>query len=213
MATAFSRHVNNHELKIGSTTRALDLMRDADGRAMYDVSTEIPPYRNPLLFSQTNWTGGHRQREYLDPTRYFEGESIDTTQYGRILLGPKIYSVGVSGGDLGANPIHKPIWFESISKWMVATATKVFSFDGNNFVEEEEFVGETISWLVDIDDVMYVCLGNSTKYYYTTNGSDYTQTDLSAIRPLRKDGQHEEALKKLLALIAQASTKPVVNIR
>ena len=171
MTSAYGRRQHDHELSLtpysATTTQQLELARDENGRTLYQVSTEIPTYRNPFLFIQSNWTGGHRQREFINPTMYYEGESIDTTHDGRIFLGPKIYSPT----DLGANPVHKPIWFNSISKWMVATATKVFSFDGTNFTEEEEFAGKTITWLVDIDDVMYVCLGTGTKYYYTTNGS------------------------------------------
>jgi len=62
---------------------------------------------------------------------------------------------------------------------MCATATQVYQFDGNNFVSKETFTGETITWMVDINDVLYVCLGTGTKYYYSTNGADYTQTDLT----------------------------------
>jgi hypothetical protein len=178
MATAFNYRVNDHELKIGSTTRALELMRDDEGRAMYTVSTEIPQYQNPLLFTQTDWTGGHRQREYIDPTKYYEGQSIDTTHEGRIILAPKIYSVGVSGGDLGSTPVDF-IWFAAISKWLCATASKVFWYDGINFVEKVDLTGNTITDLVVVNDVLYVCLGSSTKYYYSTDGETYTQTDLT----------------------------------
>ena len=178
MATAFSHHTNDHELVIDSTTRALELMRDEDGRALYTVSEELPVYQNPLTFSQTTWTGGHRQRDFFASDKYYEGQSIDTTQDGRIILGPKIYSVGISGGTLGAEPKHF-IWFNSISKWICATNTKVFWYDGTNFVEKTEIAGQVISSLAVVADILYVCLGTSTRYYYTADGTTYTQTDLT----------------------------------
>ena len=179
MATAFSSYSHDHELKIGSTTRALELARDENGRAMYQVYTDIPEYRQPLTFTQSDWTGGHRQRDFLDATKYYEGKNIDTFQDGRVILGPKINTVGVSGGSLGATPKFF-LWYNAISKWMCATAKKVFSYDGTNFVVEKDFSAiADITGLVEFDDIMYVCLGSGTKYYYTANGTDYTQTDLT----------------------------------
>jgi hypothetical protein len=178
MGTAFYPHAKDHEIKIDSTTKSLELALDENGRPLYRVITDIPQYRQPLLFTQSTWTGGHRQRDFVDPTQYYEGKNIDTFQDGRVVLGPKISKVGVSGGDLGATPKHF-LWYNGISKWMCATTTKVFSYDGTNFVEEEEFAGKTITDLCEFEDIMYVCLGVGTKYYYTANGSDYTQTDLA----------------------------------
>lgn len=80
--------------------------------------------------------------------------------------------------DLGANPVCF-CWFNAISKLMVATNTKAFWYDGSLFAEKEEFAGETITSMAEIDDILYVCLGSSTKYYYTTDGASYTQTDLT----------------------------------
>lgn len=334
MASAFSSRTNDHEFLIGSTTRALELMRDSDEKAMYQVSTEVPEYMNPLTFTQTNWIGGHHQRDYLNPLKYFEGQSIDTTQDGRIILGPKVHSVspsaGVmfeyhnSGGDASAVPdstqamaqtftpsvahtitkvnlqlgraVTVPVtitisikatdsnghptgsalcsgtteavglptygseiwrevslgagtaltadtqyaivmtlsndsaswkydntdptytggcylfsadggstwtansgrdlmfeeygnsfeatplyytWFPAISQWMCATTERVFWYDNINMVEKKAFLGETITGLAVVADILYVCLGASTKYYYSTDGVTFTQTDLS----------------------------------
>jgi len=182
MATAYTHRSNDHELALtpyaAANTKALEIMRDDDGRPIYTVSTETPEYRNPFVFEQTSWIGGHRQRDYINPFKYYEGESIDTTQDGRILLGGKIFSVGVSGASLGAEPKHF-IWFAAITKWMCATTSKVFWYDGINFVEKTDITGETISNLAVVNDILYVSLGTSTKYYYSADGITYTQTDLA----------------------------------
>ncbi len=171
-------YANDHEIKIGSTTKGLKLIRNEDGSAMYQVIEEIPQYRNPLRFTQIDWREGHGQHDFTNPSVYFEGQSIDTTQEGKVFLGPLIYSVGIDGGDLGANPVTF-VWFSAISRWMCATATKVFWYDGLYFVEKKEFAGETITSLVEINGILYVSLGTSTKYYYSSDGATYTQTDLT----------------------------------
>jgi len=170
-------HTNDHEIKVGSTTKALKLIRDDKKSALYNVFEEIPNYQQPLLFTQTDWIGGHGQYDFEQPDVYFEGQSIDTTQEGRLCLGPLIYTVGIDGSTLGANPVCF-VWFSAISKWLVATATKVFWYDDTNFVEKEEFAGEVITSMVVINDILYVCLGTSTKYYYSADAVTFTQTDL-----------------------------------
>lgn len=89
---------NDHEIKIGSTTKKLKLIRDDSGAALYSVIEEIPPHQSQLRFTQDNWIGGHGQYDFKEDDVYFEGQSIDTTQDGRVFLGPLIYTVG-SGGN------------------------------------------------------------------------------------------------------------------
>lgn len=170
---------HDHELVINSVTKKLDLVKDGTGSPMYQVVEDIPPYQAQLRFTQSDWLGGHGQYDFRQPDMYFEGQSIDTTQEGRVFLGPLINQVGILGGSLGATPVCF-CWFNAISKLMVATATKVFWYDGTNFVEK--FDGSaigTITNMVDINDVLYVCFGSSVKYYYSTDGANYTQTDLT----------------------------------
>lgn len=228
---------NDHRIKIGSGIRGLQLIRDDRGTALYNVTEDIPNYQPQLRFRQNDWLGGHGQYDFTRGDMYFEGQSIDTTQEGRIILGPLINSVGISGGTLGANPVCF-CWFNTISKWMVATATRVFWYDGTNFVMKWDRANHdwtashafttadwcrpttynghiyecttagtsggteptwgttdagttadggavwtcrsiTITDLVDIDDILYVSLGSSALYYYSSNGADYTVTDLT----------------------------------
>jgi len=171
----------DHELVIGTTTKKFRLIRDDSNAPMYWVDEEIPRYRNPLRYEQTNWIGGHGQHRNDENKKndlYFEGQSIDTTQEGRVILGPLINTVGVSGGTLGANPVCF-CWFGAISKWMVATATKVFWYDNTNFVEKKEFAGETITHMIEYNGILYVALGSSSLYYTSADGETYTVTDLT----------------------------------
>jgi len=124
---------HDHELVIAGVTKGLNLIKDDSGRAMYSVIEETPKYENPLLFTQTDWVGGHGQYAFNKKDLYFDGQSIDTTQDGRVILGPLINSVGISGGTLGANPVCY-CWFSAIGKLLVATATRVFWYDDTYFV-------------------------------------------------------------------------------
>jgi hypothetical protein len=83
----------DHEITIGSTTRSLNLLRDTTGKAIYSMTEDIPAHLDNILFEQHDWVGGHGQYGMVNPSMYFDGQSIDTTQEGRILLGPEIKEV------------------------------------------------------------------------------------------------------------------------
>ncbi len=87
----------DHELKIDSTTEKFRLVRDDNKQAMYSIENFVPNYRNPLTFTQKNWVGGHGQNTMKVPDKYFEGQSIDTTQEGRVFLGGAINTVIATG--------------------------------------------------------------------------------------------------------------------
>ena len=320
-------HTNDHELKIGSTTRGLKLIKDDKGVALYNVLEDIPRYQNPMEFVQDNWLGGHGQHTFEQPDMYFEGQSIDTTQDGRVILGANInraigerkalvdgavaddgtvttdetseaqestandmtllpatpavndayyfgsdeefnklwLNVGTAGAgtwtitweyyngswialtsvvdattgftvvglktvsfsgpgdwattdvsgvtgkywirgrvsaytsittqpkgtqawveepakdELDANPVDI-VWFNTTSTPFVATATKVYEvlITGNlGFWERKDFTGKTITKLHVHDGVLYVAIGSSNKWYYSTDGYVFTQTDLA----------------------------------
>jgi hypothetical protein len=84
---------HDHQIQVGSTTTSLKLATDTSGTALYSVSEDTPSYNQILEIEQKNWIGGHGQHELTNPNMYFSGQSIDTTQEGRILLGPKISEV------------------------------------------------------------------------------------------------------------------------
>jgi hypothetical protein len=90
-----SRHEHDHELVIGGTTKRLDLMTDSSGKKMYSVIEDVPKYDQKIEWSQIDWTGGHGQYVWGEdgPNCYFSGRSIDTTQKGRVIPGPKINEV------------------------------------------------------------------------------------------------------------------------
>jgi hypothetical protein len=91
MATA-----EDHEIVVGSTTTRLRLARDANGKPAYSVTEDIPQYNQVLEAGQTEWISGHGQYEREQSGMYFDGQSIDTTQEGRVMLGPKITEVYIS---------------------------------------------------------------------------------------------------------------------
>ncbi len=175
-------HTHDHELKVDSTTKKFKLARRDDGSVIYQVSEDVPQYRDSLKFIMRNWQGGHGQFSIKQPEVYFDGQSIDTTQEGKVTLGPLINSVGVGAStSLGATPVCF-CWYAAISKLMVATATKVFWYDSSTgyFVEKEDF--SAIGIITDMKEynaVLYVALGMDDLYYTSTNGADFTVTDLT----------------------------------
>ena len=168
---------NDHELMIDSVRKGLKLVRDTKGSAMYSVSEEIPTYEKSLKFSMKDWSGGHGQFEFEDKVIYYDGQSIDTTADGRIILGPLINPVGITGpADLDSDPVCF-CWFSAISKLMMATAEQVYWYDGNYWVSQVTFSGETITDMIEYNGVLYVALGSSVLYQYSTDGENYTATD------------------------------------
>ncbi len=119
---------HDHELKIDSKTDHFELMRDEDGQAIYRVETIIKQHRDPLTFTQTSWLGGHGQHDMEVVDMFFEGQSIDTTQEGRLLLGPKIYTVQEDDDTaLDSAPV-KFMWNPTVGELIVATSGKIYRY-------------------------------------------------------------------------------------
>ena len=171
----------DHELKIGTTTRSLTLARNDDGSPMYQVREEIPQYRNPLRYEQTNWIGGHGQHDFVQPDMYFEGQSIDTTQEGRVFLGPLIYEVKESDDTVLDSAVVCFLWFEAGSKLLCATSGKIYRYDvGSN--AKWTAATTTVAGVTDMivmGAIVYAAVGSSTLWYYSTDGITWTQTDLT----------------------------------
>ena len=173
----------DHQIEIDDKTKEFTLATRQDGGRQYQV-TEIPlsvsgegeisPDR-ALEFRQTDWVGGHGQGDFIIPDMYAEGQSIDTTNDGRVILGPLIYTVGISGDDLGANPVSFK-WYAAISKLMVNTSAKVFWYDGTNFVAKTTLAG--VLDLTEFAQILYLPRGDTGAYYSTTDGAAYTICDL-----------------------------------
>ncbi|MFA5036690.1 MAG: hypothetical protein WC479_05890 [Candidatus Izemoplasmatales bacterium] len=247
-----TNRTHDHELLIGSTTYRLNLIRDDNGKALYSVTEDVPEYSPEIAFEQTDWINGHGNYWFNDESAYFEGQSIDTTQEGRIILGPKIHEVYESDGtELDSAPVCFG-WFAAASTpvWLCATAGKIYRYakvdtgiDTNEtldttetgvdldatgataipvgsviHVENEQmyvtatgttltvvrgFNGTTAAthatnidiyiskWtaatttvagvtdLKEFKGIMYAAVGSTTKYYYSTDGNTWTQTDLT----------------------------------
>ena len=171
----------DHELKIGSTTEQFRLVKDDRGAVMYNIRNIIPNYRDPLRFTQSNWIDGHGSFERRTPNVYFEGQSVDTTQEGRVFLGPFITTVQESDDtDLDAAVVQF-VWFEATSEWLCATSGKIYRYDvGSN----AKWTAATttvagVTHMAEFKGIMYAGVGSSTRYYYSSDGDNWTQTDLT----------------------------------
>jgi len=176
------RHTNDHEIKIGSTTKGLKLIRNEDGSAMYQVIEDMPRYREPLLFTQTNWIDGHGQYDIANPEKYFEGQSIDTTQEGRVFLGPLLQE---QLQDDASTAIAAPViykWFTGADErtggaLFCATASNLYRLDDNGWDE----AGTDISGITDLTEFngyLFVARGDSA-YQYSVNGTSFDASTLA----------------------------------
>lgn len=247
-----TRRSHDHELLIGSTTYRFDLIRGDDGKAMYSVTEDVPEHSAQLSYEQTNWVNGHGNYWFDDKEAYFEGQSIDTTQEGRIILGPLINEVKEDDDtELDSAPVCFA-WFAAASTpvWLCATAAKIYRYTQDDtgidtdealdatetgvdcdadastpipvnsviYVESEQmlvtatgttltvvrgFNGTTAATHVTNTDIyiykwkaattavagvtdlkefkgnMYAAIGNASKWYYSSTGDTWTQTDLA----------------------------------
>ena len=119
---------HDHELKIASTTDQFYLVRDDNGAAMYQVIEDIPIYQPQLQFTQKDWNGGHGQVLFSAEDRYYEGQSIDTTQPGKVFLGPLITEVKENDGTALDSAPEGFFWAETAGKWLCWTALKIYIY-------------------------------------------------------------------------------------
>ena len=168
---------NDHQIYNGTTTDTFRLMRDENGSPMYRIQNIVPQYRNPLRYTQDNWIGGDGEHTRATPDMYFEGQSIDTTQDGRIILGPLITEVKEDDASVLDTAPVKFIWFEAASKWLCATSGFIYLYTTVWTLATTTVANVTD--MIEYEDIMYAGVGNSTKYWYSTDGDNWTQTDLT----------------------------------
>lgn len=106
--------MSDHEFVVsgqnGSNPFRLELAEGSAKQPSYRSYEKVPQYDERIEWTQANWINGHGQYKAADPLAYFDGQSIDTTQDGRIILGPLIsqvyqtstlkdsYTTGADGG-------------------------------------------------------------------------------------------------------------------
>jgi len=120
----------DHQIKIGSTTKDLIIMQDDEKRVLYKIEEDIPEHQDPLLVTQTNWIDGQGRHDVTqgDEDMYFEGASIDTTQDGRLILGPLINEVKEDDDtDLDSAPVCF-LWFARTSELLCGTSGKIYRY-------------------------------------------------------------------------------------
>lgn len=117
----------DHQLKIGSTTKGLKLVRQ-NGQVLYKVSDLITSstenYQEEFRYTQDDWKGGHGKLNYdpYEPDRFYSGATIDTTSDGRIILAPKAITTAADANILGFK------WFEATGELLCWTAAKIFRY-------------------------------------------------------------------------------------
>ena len=172
----------DHEIKVGSTTTQLKLLKDENGQPMYRVLENIPKYLEEMKIIQRDYKGGHGQFFLEDNDVYFEGQSVDTTIEGKLFLGPLINEVQeVDDTALDSAPVCF-VWFPGATvKWLCATAGKIYRYDvassGKWTAATTTLAG--VTQMAVHNGVCYACMGASTKYYYSTDGDTWTITDLT----------------------------------
>ncbi len=154
--------LHDHELLVDSTTDQFELMLNEDGETMYSVETIEGEYRDPLRFTQTDWLGGHGQHDIDFEDMYFEGQSIDTTQEGRVFLGPKIYTVQEDGDTaLDAAPV-KFLWNPTVGELIMATSGKIYRYiqDDTGIDTNEELDATETDITMDADATSAMPVGS-----------------------------------------------------
>ena len=172
----------DHELKIGAVdAEGFRLVRGEGDAVMYNIRNIIPQYRDPLRFTQSDWIGGHGSFERRVPDVYFEGQSIDTTQEGRVFLGPLINTVNKTGDvALDSAPVGF-IWFTATSEWLCWTAGHVYRYDvgSNGKWTQASTTVAGVTHMAEFKGIMYAAKGSSTTYVYSADGVTWTATDLT----------------------------------
>ena len=168
----------DQELKVGSTTQKFILARDENDNPMYRWDYITPKHRDPLRYTYQSWLGGHGQHRLGVPDMYFEGQSIDTTQEGRVFLGPLIVEEDEDDVSDLDGATENFVWFPAISKLMCWTSTNIYRLDSNGW----DLTATTVTGVTDLKvfgAILYAARGASTRYSYSSDGDSFTQTDLS----------------------------------
>ena len=171
----------DHEIKIGSDTYKLALIRDDTGRPYYSVDYDKPEHNPELRFIQETWNGGHGQYEARKRNKYFAGESIDTTIDGKIFLGPLIYTVQEDDTSVLDSAVVDFLWYANTSEWLCATSGKIYRYNVSSSLKWTAAT-TTVAGVLQLwehDGVAYAAVGKDTKYWYSTTGDTWTQTDLT----------------------------------
>ncbi len=172
----------DHQLKVDSTTQEYELMRDENGQAMYRVDTVEKQRRDPLTFTQVSWLGGHGQHDMKSDDMYFEGQSIDTTQEGRVFLGPLINEVKESDDtDLDSAPV-KFMWNPTVGELICATGGEIYRYDVGSNGKWTAQAGGAITGVTDLamyKGVAFAGRGASTAYEYSTDNDSWTTSTLT----------------------------------
>ena len=172
----------DHELVIDSTTRRLSLLRE-NGKAIYENFSLKQQYRDPLRIIQSSWINGHGQY-YVSPfDMYFEGQSIDTFQDGKVALGPLICEVQEDDDTALDSAVLGFKWFEYTGEWLCWTSTYIYRYvaDDTGIDTGAEINATATSVLCDADATTPIPVNSIIKIdseymWVTATGTTLTMT-------------------------------------
>ena len=157
-----------------------ELSRDLQAQAT-ELGYGSLPIDQELIFSQTDWQDGFGQSNFKDKTRYADGKNIDTTLEGMFLLGglpvaTGIVNTGNALGSVAGDYIVKLCEFGSAL--YCAAGEYVYKWTSGS-PDGWSLVGTMAAHVTDLcvfNGYLYIGQGEDVKYYYTANGTTYTQS-------------------------------------
>jgi len=170
----------DHEILVNNIKRGLTIARDQNGQALFTADEKVLSFQDPLIFRQTNWSGGHGQYDFKTEDRYFDGQSIDTTIEGKVFLGPLINVVDEDDDtDLETPPVCFA-YFKAVSLPLIATTNKIYHLDAGGWDLATTVDGTVVgvTQFHEYNGVMYGARGTAGAYIYSTDGLTWVECDL-----------------------------------
>jgi hypothetical protein len=158
--------------------KTLMLARD-NGVAMwksYEVAQDGGNQDKPI-WSQTDWSGGFGQGDFADPSRYSLGDTIDTSHEGYFCLPPLDTAESLAVGTLSGWVRH--ICYAPALGLFMIDGTSIFKYNTGTGVWDNKATLSGCKHMCAHDGYLYIACG-SNSYYYTSNGTVYTQVAVTA---------------------------------
>lgn len=176
------------KLTIGSVTKELRLMTQ-DGSKLWkvsEISRSLGAHTGSSVFDSlspdkelkltiTDWSGGMGQKYWESANKYNFATGIDTMTPRELKAGvtwDNLRSL-VSSSETGvASTVFKGVQY-------FATNKSIYSVSGTAITTKKTYTTETITDICAFGDVLFVALGSSTAYQYSTDGTSYTASTLA----------------------------------
>ena len=135
------------------------------------------PPEQELIWAQDDWSNGFGQEDYDEPGFYADAENVDGRFKGQLILSPLLTYTAPSSGTIAFGVPYFCVFGNTL---YLGAGRYLYTYDytGEDWgsTAEDFGVGETITDLKVYNGYMYIALNSSTKYYYTANGTSFTQS-------------------------------------